>query len=417
MDQNLVQRSEISSSRCFLSFKCLHACLAGLLSAGVDSSLVCFPKGVPCTWGWGRHKRQNWRLFSPILLLQECSILKLHHNTDYQYKGSKSCLCRFQEKEKSGNELVSKRIFSKSFAPQLMPNTIKVSPINSSSKARTWTQTSQRWLLGSSGVTMILSCFSPGLDAGRRVEIEIWVGQPFPLFSAKLISLCPYVTQICLEIRNWTVAISMAHDVLKFLAQCLLLLRASVQWSSFSSHMYCFNFSREPHLPPHSHHHGGLNLSAFMSPWEDLIQWLWGWHCEAHHILSSLLPSTPHLLPLGLTPGGSKLLFWITLKPRYRASILTWVPPKRAHQAIPSNNSCGFPWRNSGEQNFPISLSEWGLSQWGVLVAPTNSPREATSWACRVPGHVWVCSWCSHGPASPWDFTLKQGDLWGYLGS
>lgn len=179
MDQNLVQSSERSSSRCFLSFKCLHA----------------FSRTSLC-WGWqlfglfskrspmhmGKQTRQNWRLFSLILLLQECSVLKLHHRTDDQYKGSKSCLCRFEEKEKSGNKLVSKRIFSKSLAPQLMSNANKVSLINSSSKARTWT--SQRWLV-------ILCCFSPGLDAGKRVEIEIWVVQPFPLFSAKLISLCP----------------------------------------------------------------------------------------------------------------------------------------------------------------------------------------------------------------------------------
>lgn len=152
-----------------------------------------------------------------------------------------------------------------------MSNAIKVSSINASSKAWTWTQNSQRWLVGSSGVTVILSCFSPGLDAGRRVGIEIWVVQPFPLFSAKLVSLCPYVTQICLEIRNWTITISMARDVLKFLAQRLLIPRASVQWYRSSTHMCCFNFSHESHLPPHSHHHAGLNLSAFMSPWEDLI--------------------------------------------------------------------------------------------------------------------------------------------------
>lgn len=65
------------------------------------------------------------------------------------------------------------------------------------------------------------------------------------------------------------------RDELRFLVQCLLISRASVQRSS-STHMCCFNFSCESHLPLHSYHHAGLNISAFMSPWEDLIQWLWG---------------------------------------------------------------------------------------------------------------------------------------------
>lgn len=221
----------------------------------------------------------------------------------------------------------------------------EVSPTISSSEAQILAQSLQRRPVGSSRVAVLLSCFSPGLDAGRRVGIEIWMVQPFPLFSAKFNSLFSCVTRYAQRYKNWTIAISTACDGLKFLAQCPLIPRASAQWLSSSVHVCCPYSAHESHLPPHFQHHAGLNLSAF--PWLREKVWsnamamggrrmaLW-----TRCFLSFLLPSMPHLL-LGLTSGGSKFLSSSTLKPWWGTHL--GPHPKRAHQVIPSNKFCDFP--------------------------------------------------------------------------
>ena len=155
-------------------------------------------------------------------------------------------------------------------------------------------------LVGSTGVLVTPSFFSPCLDAGRMVEIEIWVAQLYPLFSAKLASFFPYVTRYA---RTQELdPISMACDGLKFLAWCLLIPRASVQWSSSWIHMCCFYFACVSHSPAHSHYHAGLNLSPFISLQEKFWVKYRGyrgergmplWNTQPHFTLSSPLCSSP----------------------------------------------------------------------------------------------------------------------------
>lgn len=177
---------------------------------------------------------------------------------------------------------------------------------------------------------------------GRRKKK--WVVPPFPLFSVKLTVFFPYVTQICSEVSNWTIAVSMACGGLKFLTQCLLISRASVQGSSSWIHMCGFYCARVSH----SYHDAGLTLvpsciSMRSSESNTVVTGgVRGPRCGTHCILSSRCFSPPSCI------GPWRIQIPVlchTLKPWCQPTHPPGVSPlpRRAHQVVPSNKFCGFP--------------------------------------------------------------------------